>query len=51
MRILIVEDDKTLNKNISFALESEGYNVLSAFNAREAYEKSDEADMREFCSS
>ena len=31
--ILIVEDDKTLNKNISFALESEGYNVLSAFNA------------------
>lgn len=43
--ILIVEDDKTLNKNISFALESEGYNVLSAFNAQEAYEKSDEADM------
>ena len=43
--ILIVEDDKTLNKNISFALKNEGYNVLSAFNAEEAYEKYVEADM------
>ena len=28
--ILIVEDDKTLNKNIALALETEGYSILSA---------------------
>lgn len=27
-KILLVEDDKTLNKNITLALESEGYNVV-----------------------
>lgn len=29
-KILILEDDETLNKNISFVLEEEGYTVLSA---------------------
>lgn len=36
--ILIVEDDEVLNKNITFALETEGYDVLSAFSADEAEE-------------
>lgn len=34
--ILIIEDDKLLNKGVSFALQNEGYNVLSAYNSREA---------------
>lgn len=29
-KILLVEDDKTLNKNIAFALENAGYNVIKA---------------------
>ena len=40
--ILVVEDDSTLNKNISLALENSGYSVLSADRlerARELYEQ------------
>lgn len=32
--ILIIEDDKLLNEGISFALKSEGYGVLSAYNGK-----------------
>ena len=28
--ILIIEDDKILNKGVAFALKKEGYNVISA---------------------
>ena len=30
-RILLLEDDKALNRGISLKLEKEGYEVLSAF--------------------
>lgn len=43
--ILIVEDDKTLNKNISFALEAEGYTVLSADCTEKAFELYKGADL------
>ncbi len=33
--ILIVEDDKTLNKGVSFFLNKEGYNVISAYTKEE----------------
>lgn len=35
-KILLVEDDKTLNKNITIALESEGYTVVSADSIKTA---------------
>lgn len=35
--ILIVEDDKTLNKGIVYALAKENYNVISAFNYDDGY--------------
>ena len=34
--ILIIEDDRLLNEGISFALKSEGYDVLSAYNGEQA---------------
>lgn len=34
--ILLVEDDLTLNKNISFALEQDGFDVISAHNLNDA---------------
>lgn len=34
--ILIIEDDKLLNEGISFALKSEGYSILSAYNGEQA---------------
>lgn len=34
--ILIVEDDRTLNNGIAFALEKEGYTVHKAYSLREA---------------
>ena len=34
--ILIVEDDKLLNEGISFALNREGYSILSAYNGQQA---------------
>ena len=33
--ILIVEDDKILNKGVSFFLNKEGYNVISAYTKEE----------------
>ncbi len=33
--ILIIEDDKLLNDGISFALQSEGYSILSAYNGQQ----------------
>lgn len=44
-KILIVEDDQMLNKNISFALSTEGYTVDSAFTAQEAEEKCHDAQL------
>lgn len=35
--ILIVEDDKLLNKGVSYALIKENYNVISAFNYDDGY--------------
>lgn len=34
--ILIVEDDKSLNRGISFKLSKEGYSVFSSYNIKEA---------------
>ena len=34
--ILLLEDDKSLNRGISFKLKNEGYNVCTAFNIKEA---------------
>ena len=36
MKLLVVEDEKTLNKIISKRLESVGYTVSSCFNGEEA---------------
>ncbi|MGL4911843.1 MAG: response regulator transcription factor [Romboutsia sp.] len=36
--ILLLEDDKSLNRGISFKLKKEGYNVHIAFNIKEAEE-------------
>lgn len=33
-RILLLEDDKALNRGISLKLEKEGYEVLSAFSLK-----------------
>lgn len=37
MKILIIEDDAGLNRGISFALEQEGYETISARTLREGY--------------
>lgn len=37
--ILLLEDDRSLNNGISFMLKREGYNILSAFNIKEAKDK------------
>lgn len=37
-QILLLEDDKALNRGISLKLEKEGYQVFSAFSIREAEE-------------
>ena len=34
--ILLLEDDKSLNRGISFKLKKEGYNVYTAFNIKQA---------------
>ncbi|WP_332525411.1 response regulator [Terrisporobacter sp.] len=36
--ILLLEDDKSLNRGISFKLKKEGYNVYTAFTIKEAKE-------------
>ena len=33
--ILIIEDDKMLNKGVAFALQKEGYNVISAYTKQD----------------
>lgn len=43
--ILVVEDDFTLNKNICFSLESEGYNVISADTIEKTEELYLQSDM------
>ncbi len=37
--ILIIEDDKLLSEGISFALKSEGYNILFAYNGEQAIKR------------
>ena len=44
MRILVVEDEKRLNRIISEALEDEGYSVDSCFNGQDALEYAAGAD-------
>lgn len=34
-KVLIIEDDKALNKGVAFALKREGYEILSAYNKTE----------------
>lgn len=43
--ILVTEDDSVLNKNISLALSTEGYNVLSAGSLSDAEELSSQVDL------
>ncbi len=43
--ILLVEDDETLNKNITLALETEGYTVLAASTVAAAMPHITEADL------
>ena len=43
--ILLVEDDETLNKNISLALETEGYKVLAANTLAAAEALASKADI------
>ena len=43
--ILLVEDDETLNKNITLALETEGYTVLAADTALSALSLASQADL------
>ena len=43
--ILLVEDDETLNKNISLALETEGYKVLAANTLAAAESLAPKADI------
>lgn len=43
--VLLVEDDKTLNKNIAIALESEGYDVLTAECIADAEAYTEKADL------
>lgn len=35
--ILIIEDDQLLNEGISFALKSQGYHILSAYDGKQAF--------------
>lgn len=44
-KILVVEDDEMLNRNITFSLGSEGYDVDSAFTIEEAEEKYQSAQL------
>ena len=44
MRILVVEDEKRLNRIISEALEDEGYSVDSCFNGLDALDYAGGAD-------
>ena len=37
-KILIIEDDRVLNRGVKFILEKEGYEVISAFTKSEGYQ-------------
>lgn len=43
--ILLVEDDLTLNRNIAFALESEGYSIITADNVKDGLSLADKAQL------
>lgn len=43
--ILLVEDDLTLNRNIAFALEAEGYSIITADNVKDGLSLSDKAQL------
>ena len=40
--ILVLEDDRELNQTMTYALEKEGYHVLSAYSCEEAKELSEQ---------
>ncbi len=44
-KILVVEDDEMLNRNIEYSLTSEGYDVTTAFSISEAEEKYSDAQL------
>lgn len=44
-KILLIEDDETLNKNIALALELEGYNVVKTRNLQNAEELFRDVDL------
>ena len=44
-KILVVEDDQMLNRNIAFALSSEGFDVDSAFTIEETEERCGDAQL------
>lgn len=43
--ILVVEDDLTLNRNIAFALEAEGYNIITADSVNNGLSLADKANL------
>lgn len=43
--ILVVEDDLTLNRNIAFALEAEGYNIITADSVKNGLSLADKANL------
>lgn len=43
--ILVVEDDLTLNRNIAFALEAEGYNIITADSVKAGLSLADKANL------
>ncbi|MBU5335091.1 response regulator transcription factor [Intestinibacter bartlettii] len=43
--ILIIEDDKMLNKGVAFALQKEGYNVISAYTKQEGKKEIDNNEI------
>ena len=45
MKILLIEDDEILNKNIALALETEGYTVIKAHEIKQAEEYFHDVDM------
>lgn len=45
-KLLVVEDDRNLNRGICFALEKEGYEVVSAFSLKEADRRLENEDIR-----
>lgn len=44
-KILVVDDDKSLNKGLKYAINKAGYDVVSAFEYNEAVTKLDENDI------